>query len=366
MRESLIGIGLRLDWIRALKKLSHFFDIFNHYRVIIMQKSLQILHAAQLALNALDAERAEENDDVLHPLNYRSSLLVADAGNGLQVQYDGEVWEDCMEIALTAIAQAGADIVSLKFAGPDEGANGSRTHEFDALLATNVTFTNLLELYIRPTDVSNHNIVDVAENQLPALIARCPNLESLTIPCAPEPEFFNIKLDNLRYLHIGMCWQLYDFINHLAKSDNFSNLTVFDFCDSLSVFQASLPKSAPAAPTKLATSAEFFKNLGYSDAQIKEMDLEIEEAFTEATTESRYDDSYTSFAAYEALFKSTALKEGAVFHLRNAYLTAEQCQKLQQLRPDLQFSLSLEAPHVYVSHWQGKFASAYKHLIIPR
>lgn len=334
-----------------------------------MNKSLEILQKAQLALNALDAERAEENDDVLHPLDFRSRLLVADGGNGLYVQYDGEVWqdgEDCsIEIALIAIAKAAPDILSLKFAGPDEGANGSRTHEFDTLLATDATFPHLLELYIRPTDATNHNNVNVAENQLPALIARCPNLKRLTIPNAPEPGFFNIKLDKLRYLRIGMGWQLYDFINHLAKSNTLLNLSMFDFSDSLSVFQAGMSKGAPPTLPNFNDDAEFFKSLGYSDAEIKEMDLATNEAFAQANAESCFDDSYTSFAAYEALFKSNVLKERAVFHLRNAYLSAEQYQKLQTMRPDLQFSVSLEAPHVYVSHWQGKFASPYKHLIIP-
>ncbi len=335
-----------------------------------MQKSLEILRAAQLELNALDAQRTDENDGVLHPLDFRSCLLVADGGDGLHVQYDGEVWEDAMEIALTAIAQAAPDIVSLKFAGSDDGANGSRTHEFDALLATKATFTNLLELYIRPTDVSNHNIVDVAENQLPALIARCPNLESLTIPCAPEPKFFNIKLINLRYLRIGMGWQLYEFINHLAKSDNFPNLTVFDFSDSLSVFQASLQKDVPPAVPNLADCTDIFKQVGYNDDEIAKMINEsqkmVTEAITQANAESRYDDSFTNFAAYEALFKSNTLKELAAFHLRNAYLTEAEYQKLQQLRPDLQFSVSLEAPHVYVQHWHGKFASPFEHLIFKK
>lgn len=331
-----------------------------------MQKSLQILHTAQLALNALDAERAEENDDALHPNDFRSRLLVADGGNGLHVQYDGEVCEDAFEIALNAICEAAPDIVSLKFAGPDEGANGLRTHDFEALLTSKAIFPNLLELSIRPTDVSNHNFVDVAENQLPALIARCPNLESLTIPHAPEADFFNIKLKNLRYLRIGMGWQLHDFINHLGKSSNLPNLMVFDFTDSVSVFEAAVPNGAPIAPPNLSDNAEFFKSLGYSDEDIAEMDLASTEAFAQASTESRFDDSYTNFSAYQALFTSKVLKERAVFHLRNAYLTAEQCQNLQELRPDLQFSLSIAAPHVYVSHWQGKFASAYKHLIIPR
>ena len=331
-----------------------------------MQKSLEILQKAQHALNKLDAERAEENDEILHPNDFRSHLLVADGGNGLHVQYDGEVWEEAFEITLTAIAEAAPDIVSLKFMGPDEGANGSRTHDFSALLATKASFPNLLELYIRPTDVANHNFVDVDENQLPALIARCPNLAELTIPHAPEPAVFNTLLPNLSYLRIGMGWQLYDFITNLAKSNNLSKLTIFDFSDSLSVFEATLPKGAPPALPNFVDDAAFFKELGYTEAEIKEMDLASNEAFTQAMEESRFDDSYTSFEAYQVLFKSKALKKSAVFHLRNAHLTEAEIMQLEKLRPDLQFSLSIEAPHVYVSHWQGKFAKPFKHLIIPR
>ena len=43
-----------------------------------MQKSESILYAAQLELNALDAERAMNNDDALHPNDFRSRLLMAD------------------------------------------------------------------------------------------------------------------------------------------------------------------------------------------------------------------------------------------------------------------------------------------------
>jgi hypothetical protein len=328
-----------------------------------MQKSVQILQDAQLALNALDAERAEDNDDDLHPNDFRSRLLVANGGNGLHVQYDGEVWEDAFDIALTAIAEAAPDIVSLKFMGPDEGANGTRTHDFASLLSTNATFPNLLELYIRPTDVSNHNFVGVDETQLPALIARCPNLTELTIPHAPEADFFNTPLNSLRYLRIGMGWQLYDFIDNLSKRSNMPVLTMFDFSDSLSVFEADLPKS-PATPPNLAGSADMLKQMGYDDAMLADMQKMADIAFAEANAESRFDDSYTSFADYCALFNSKALKKSAVFHCRNTYLTEAEFLQLEKLRPDLQFSLSIEAPHIYVSHWQGKFSKPYQHLII--
>ncbi len=334
-----------------------------------MQKSLAILQAAQLALNHLDAERAEEDDNPLHNCDFRSRLLVADGGNGLHVQYDGEVWEEAFEIALNAIAQAAPDIASLKFVGDDEGANGLRTHEFDTLLATNTTFPNLLNLFIRPTDVCDHNISDVAANQLPAFIACCPNLESLTIPQAPEADFFDAPLNNLRYLHIGMGWQLHDFIGNLSKKSNMPSLTILDFCDSLSVFEAKLPQYTPAIPLDsrppdLSAADDFLKSLGYDDVQMIEMQKMTNEAFAKAKVESRFDDSFTSFDDYCALFNSNALKKGAVFHLRNAYLTEAEFEQLQKMRPNLQFSASLEAPHVYVSHWQGKFSKKYKHLII--
>ena len=37
--------------------------------------------------------------------------------------------------------------------------------------------------------------------------------------------------------------------------------------------------------------------------------------------------------------------------------------QLQALRLDLQFSASLEAPHVYVGLWPSKFSKPYQHLI---
>jgi hypothetical protein len=327
-----------------------------------MQKSYQILQDAQLALNALDAERAEEDENPLHSNDWRNRLLIADGGNGLHVQYDGEVWEEAFEIALNAIAKAAPDIVSLKFMGPDEGANGLRTHDFAALLATNAHFSNLLDLYIRPSDVNNHNFVDVELNQLGNLIAHCPNLQSLTLPHSPEADFFKTSLNNLRYLRIGMGWQLHDFIVNLAKKSNMPALTMLDFSDSLSVFEVGAKKSTLA--TDFTSDAQFFKSLGLSDAEIEEMQLAVDDVSADISQNTTFDDSYTSFADYCTLFNSKALKKSAVLHLRNAYLSEAEFLQLEKSRPDLQFSLSIEAPHVYVSHWQGKFSKPYQHLII--
>ena len=338
------------------------------------KKSLSILQNAQLALNALDADRAEENDDALHCNDFRSHLLVADGGNGLHVQYDGEVWEDAFEIALKAICEASTDIVSLKFVGPDEGANGSRTHDFAALLATKATFPNLVELTIRQTNVTDHNFVDIEDGQITPLIARCPNLESLTLPQAPEPDFFQHALHNLRFLNIGMQWRTHDFIKHLTASHNMPQLMVLSFSDSISVFEeqntakkqalvdvekANLEKSKP-------DTQQFLQSLGFSTQQLAEMDALQASAMLEAQKSNAYDDSVTPFADYCALFQSNRLRKSSLFHLRNALLTADEFHQLQAMRPDLQFSASIEAPHVYIAHWQGRFNVSYQHLILSR
>lgn len=295
----------------------------------------KILLSAQQALNNLDAESAEEYDYPLHANNNRSRLLFADMGSaqcdGLCVEYYGEVWENAWQIALDAITNkaVASRLTSLRITGPDEGANGSRTHDFSALLKSNVRFPNLCELYIRPTGVNDHNMVDVRDEQIATITARCPNLERLTLPNAPQPDFFNLSLPNLRYLSIGMAWQTHGFIRHMAAHHNMPALMCLEFSDSLSVFR-----------------------------QGNEASRE------DALNTSTFDDSITCYADYCALIKSIAIHQGMVLHLRNAYLSESEFQQLRALRPDVQLSAAVEAPHVYLSHWDKKFKTPYRHLLI--
>jgi hypothetical protein len=338
---------------------------FKNYKGNSVQQSIKILQDAQNELNALHQHNAKEYDDTFEANDWRNRILYADLGNGLAVEYYGEVWEEAFEIALNAICQPAVAerLTSIRFTGPDTGANGSRTHEFDSLLSASAVFPKVRDLYIRPTDVCDHNISDVADGQLSALIMRFPNLENLTLPQAPEPDFFKIKLDKLRYLRIGMGWRLYGFIRNLANNAQLASLNVLDFTDSLSVFETALPKGAPVVPTNFAQSADFLKSLGFDDNTLIDMQKQADELFDQSKDELRFDDSYTSFADYCALFESPVFKKSAIFHLRNAYLSEQEFIHLQTLRPDLQFSASLGAPHVYVSHWQGKFSKPYRHLI---
>jgi hypothetical protein len=249
--------------------------------------------------------------------------------------------------------------------GPDEGANGCRTHDFATLLATKTIFPSLLELYIRPTDVGNHNFSEVADDQLPNLLVRCPELEKLTLPHAPEAEFFTLPFTNLSYLRIGMGYRLYNFIGNLSKKSNMPKLTTLDFSDSLSTFEVGSKKSS-TVPTNFAEGADFFKALHYSKADLAKLQIMNDSAFAEAMSIYQIDDSYTSFEDYSALFASKALSKNSVFHVRNAYLTEAEYSQLEKMRPDLQFSSSIEAPHIFVSHWHSDDSKPFKHLVIPR
>jgi hypothetical protein len=330
-----------------------------------MKNAINALLAAQKALTIFDTECAEENEYPLHANDSRSRLLFADGGNGLHVQYDGEIWDEPFLITLKAIADASPHIISLRFCGPDEGANGLRTHDFSHLLERDVRFPKLLELYIRPTDVTNHNYVEIEDTQIAPLLARCPNIERLTLPNAPTADFFKLPLTKLRYLRIGMTCQTHQFIRNMAASSNMPALRVFDFTDSLSVFQNPLNQNIAAPAPQLADAGDFLKTLGYDETTLADAQAAIDQAYSEAQAETKYDDSITPFEDYSALIKSPAIATNMLVHLRNAYLTQAQFEQLDGLK-GLQLSASIEAPHVYVSHWQGKFATPFQHLIIPR
>ncbi len=341
-------------------------------------KTHEILHAAQQALNSLDAENAEECDYPLHANDNRSRILFADLGtdtcDGLCVEYYGEVWEDAWEIALDAITNndVASRLSSLRITEPDEGANGSRTHDFSPLLKSNAHFPNLRELYIRPTGVNDHNMVDIADDQITAIIARCPNLERLTLPQAPQPDFFTLSLPKLHYLNIGMAWQTHGFIRRMATHHNMPALMRLEFSDSLSVFKqdnaGSREIDRPKSPFEIDDSTRtFMAKLGYGDTEgLEKMLANANQTYQAALENSAFDDSATCYADYCALIKSSAVQQGMVLHIRNADLTESEFRQLHALRPDVQLSLSLEAPHVYISHWEEKFNTPYRHLLISR
>jgi hypothetical protein len=259
--------------------------------------------------------RAIEEPDIEH-----SRLWVADLGGGLSVEYRGSEYVG-WQAFVDALAQPGVapHIVQLCISGPDTGANGLKDWDFAALIAATPDFARLAELSIAISDPGDHNQACVRDGQLPTLIAHMPALRTLTLPQAPEPDFFAIDLPRLRAIRTGGDWRTRGFIRHLAEATRLPALTRVDFTDSHAPYLSRTP-----------------------------------------TQDAEWDS--TPFADYDRLFRSPVMERVRALRLRNTRLTGDQYRALQALRPDCQFSIVLAPPHVYVSHWD-RTDFPYRHLL---
>jgi hypothetical protein len=282
------------------------------------------LLAFQPKLNKLSARSWSGKDRgipnrLIDPDYCSSRLLVADLNGGLAVHYFGEDHDPWAATAkMLAKADIAKHIVSLRIDGPDQGANGCREWRFDPILKMQPLFENLHDFWIRPTATSDHNFSMVEDGQLAELLALMPNLVNLTVPQAPEAGFFDAQYPFLKSVRVGMDWRTRGFVAHLARADTLQALWTLDFTDSLAPF------------------------LAY-DKQDAEWDS-------------------TPFEDYKALFTSPVGEKLRMLRLRNTRLTEAQYVELQALNPDLQFSVILDAPHCYVSHW-NKTGFPHRHLL---
>jgi hypothetical protein len=289
-----------------------------------IELALEQLTAFQAKANRLSARSwsGKENGVAVRLANpdYCSSrLMVADLGGALAVHYFGEDSEAFDAVAkLLAKQDIAEHIVSLRIDGPDQGANGSREWRFDPILKAKPCFAILRDFWIRPTATSDHNFSIVEDGQLSPLLALMPELTDMTAPNAPDGQFFETRHPKLKSIKIGMEWRTHGFIHNLAEARSLPNLTLLDFSDSLAPF------------------------LAY-DQQKPEWDS-------------------TPFDDYCALLKSPVGQKLRMLRLRNTRLTKAQFEELQSLHKNLQFSVILDAPHVYVSHWRGT-QFPYRHVL---
>ncbi len=199
------------------------------------------------------------------------------------------------------------NIVALSFCGADEGANGTKSWNFDRLANSEVIFPNLQSFAVQLTDLGDHNtsIIDsdftMAENGVIAkLVKKMPNLKSLMLPSAPNKDFFEIGNHPLQHLKIQAGYAHQDFIKNLSRSNNFPNLSVFDYAECI----------------------EFIDDMGCE---------------------------YTPFEDFKELFVSKAFASVEHFTLRNSKLTKEQLFELQQTN-DVQFLNIIAHGGKYVNH----------------
>ncbi|WP_236187236.1 hypothetical protein [Pseudomonas protegens] len=296
----------------------------------------QRLLALQQRIHEFTREQAAEHDDTgedpAGPLwasdyNY---LALAPMRDGLHLEYYGELWDEPFAWTLECLAeQSVADTLSsLLFSGADEGANGTREWEFSPLLDSAVQFPRLRSLAIRPTEPQDHNasliqkagtIMEEA-GEIARWVAKAPYLSELTLPNAPNADFFQVDLPHLAQLRIGAHFDTQGFIDNLAGSNNLPRLSSLDFSES--------------------------------------------SALQQSWAKDREEHAITSFASYERLFASHACDPLRALRLRNTCLSLEQLEALQRQRPKLPIMVIQATTGGYVKNF-ARQVFPWQHLVQP-
>ena len=278
---------------------------------------------------------AERNDgapeDPLTVPLYQSDFTrvsLAPMRQGWHVEYFGETWGEAFEETLACLGrQEVADcITSLSFSGIDSGANGTREWTFTPLLDSPVTFPRLRSLFIKPTQPEDHNQSLVCTRDaileeggdIARWVRKTPHLSELTVPNAPNADFFAVPLPQLNSLSIGAQFDTQAFIRNLAAAASMPSLTLLDFSES----------------------------------------MEQQMAWPDARTPG----GITAFEDYEALLESPLGAQLRVLRLRNTCLDLAQLQHLQALRSGLQFMVIQSTIGGYVSHF-AQDVFPWRHLV---
>ena len=230
-------------------------------------------------------------------------LLFCPVAGLLLVEFYGFPFDESFEDFIKTLCAPGlaAHIRSLVFHGPDEGANGTRNWDFRPLLESDVMFPNLRSLVVEPTLPEHHNRTIIAgsyeeEGQIARLLAKAPVLESLTVPSAPDENFFKIGSCPLIYLRAEAGYDTQNFILNFSQSHCFPELRVLDFGD-------------------------------YNQRYIED-----------------YPAGCTPLEHFEQLFRSEAFSKVVRFVLRNSILSPEQLAELHKLKQECQFMV-IQTPH---------------------
>ena len=247
-----------------------------------------------------------------YEIGYSAKLSFFKVGDLYDISFFGDGYDDdpttkatdftydtnvpfCLFLEFLCEPENAAQIISLEFTGPDQGANGSKSWRFSRLINSGVIFPMLKSFKVQLTDLADHNnsIIDggfLEENGVVAkLISKMPQLETLVIPSAPDESFFKIGNHSLKNLTIQVGYQNQNFIDNLAKSENFNQLKYLDFTDILDYY---------------TVDAEYFTNA----------------------------------ESFLRLFNSKAFSTVTVFKLRNSALELDKIYELQRTKEDLLFN----------------------------
>ncbi|MGJ7556488.1 hypothetical protein ACSFBI_21055 [Variovorax sp. RB3P1] len=289
------------------------------------------LRIHDLALETAAERNGGAPEDPLSVPMYESDftrLGLAPMRQGWHVEYFGETWGEAFEETLACLArQDVADcITSLSFSGVDSGANGTRDWTFAPLLDSPVTFPRLRSLFIKPTQPEDHNQSLVCANgrileeggDIARWVRKTPRLSELTVPNAPDADFFAVLLPQLGSLCVGAHFDTQGFIRNLAGAAHMPALRLLDFSESTEQQMVWPPDRAPGG--------------------------------------------ITPFEDYEALLQGPMGAQLRVLRLRNTCLDLAQLERLQGVRKGLQFMVIQSTIGGYVSHF-AQDVFPWRHLV---
>lgn len=185
-------------------------------------------------LELLAKEMAVRNEPDL-PSDFVQRMSVTKIGGLCDIDFYGNPFDETYSRMASAIVQpeiAGV-IRSLSLRGPDEGANGTRNWDLEPFTLGG-GFPNLESLAIQLSQPSDHNrsIIgrDFDEDGVVARLAKAmPKLRSLTIPSAPNSDFFRLGVTRIATLSVDAGYTHQDFIRNLAWTSSFPSLVSLEW-----------------------------------------------------------------------------------------------------------------------------------------
>lgn len=158
-------------------------------------------------------------------------------GDSLAVAFHGWLDERLLERALTLVASEGIapHVWRFRLSGESEGANGTRAWNIEPL-GQGATFSQLEVLDIEGSQPGDYFRTIVAngydeEGMIARALAKMPRLRRLSVPSAPNEEFFEGGPHPLRELVLQSGYDTQDFIARLARTQRFPELESLDFTD---------------------------------------------------------------------------------------------------------------------------------------
>jgi hypothetical protein len=246
----------------------------------------------RLRLEIIHSDERVAEPDYVERIDYRLS------NDGVHVFFFGSASGTAYASFLAALAMEpiASSLCSVVIDGFDEGANGTRNWDVSPLADSAAKFPNLRHLRIQGGADTDHNRTIVArvydeDGVIGKIAAKATGLETLVCPSAPSANFFNVPLNNLRYLAVDAGYDTNDFIGNLSKSRNTPNLRSLTWGE-------------------------------YSETYMDD-----------------WKDRTTPFQSLVDLIKSPAFDAIKVFCLKNPTCSDEQLMELGALRPEMQFKV---------------------------